>query len=253
MTMPRCLSSRWDVVGGQRMHSVQAIASPGVPSPGPVVVVHGLGMSSRYLTPTLEVLARDHEVYAPDLPGCGRSSRPDRPLPLGALAAAVVGWMDAVRIDRPVLIGHSIGCQVVAHLAELHPDRVAGLVLASPTGDPSTGRYRQAAALVADAAREAPRLIPVAALDYLRAGPIRMWHTFELSRRNDTIEQLRRLRQRCLVVRGGDDAVVSAAWGRAVSAAVGAEQLVTIPQAPHGLPFSAAPSLASAINEFLAP
>jgi pimeloyl-ACP methyl ester carboxylesterase len=159
--------------------------------------------------------------------------------------------MAAVGIDRATLVGHSIGCQVVAHLAARHADRVSSLVLASPTGDPATSRWRQAALLLGDAVREAPRLVPIAVSDYVRAGPLRTWHTFGLARNDDMIERLRRLPQRCTVVRGGHDGVVSAEWTHLLAAAVRAEP-VTIPRAPHGLPFSAAPQLSAVIEDFLA-
>jgi 2-hydroxy-6-oxonona-2,4-dienedioate hydrolase len=42
----------------------------------PVVLVHGYGMSSRYMAPLAEALACDFQVYAPDLPGFGRSDGP---------------------------------------------------------------------------------------------------------------------------------------------------------------------------------
>jgi 2-hydroxy-6-oxonona-2,4-dienedioate hydrolase len=44
----------------------------------PVVLVHGLVVSSRYMVPLAEVLARWFDVYAPDLAGFGRSEKPSR-------------------------------------------------------------------------------------------------------------------------------------------------------------------------------
>ena len=79
-----------------------------------------------------------------------------------------------------------------------------------------------------------------------------MWRTFRSSRTDDTLERLRAVDHRCLVVRGGDDAVVSSAWVRAVASALRAPGPLTIPHAPHGLPFSAAAPLARAIDEFVA-
>lgn len=251
VTTPRSFAARWDVVGPWRMHAIQS-RPPVTTRPQHVVVVHGLGLSSRYLLPTLELLAERHVVHAPDLPGCGRSSRSDRPLDQAELGEAVVGWMDAVGIDRAVLVGHSIGCQVVAHAAERHPDRASSVVLASPTGDPTTRRWRQAALLLAGAAREAPALVPLAVRDYLRAGPLRMWRTFGLARTGDVIERVQGLPQPCLVVRGSHDAVVSDDWTRTVVDAARAGLMVTIPEAPHGLPYSAAPQLTRVIDQFLA-
>ena len=57
--------------GAARMHTrVWGGVGPARP---PAVLVHGLGMSGRYLAPTAERLAADFRVYAPDLPGFGRT------------------------------------------------------------------------------------------------------------------------------------------------------------------------------------
>jgi 2-hydroxy-6-oxonona-2,4-dienedioate hydrolase len=249
VTIPRSLTVRRHQVGPWQMHSlVSTDTSPG--DGYPLLFVHGLGMSSRYLTPTLDRLANAHRVHAPDLPGCGGSSRPDRPLDLRQMADAVVRWMDVADVGRSVVIGHSVGAQVAAHVAQRYPDRVDRLVLASPTGDPTSEAWHQAVKLLGGAVREAPRLIPLAVRDYVRAGPVRMWRTFGSTREPDPLEVFRVLQHRCLVVRGAHDKVVSARWGHAVADAARAGEVVTIPAAPHGLPFSAAPSLAATIHTF---
>src|SRR4028119_2296736 len=61
-----------------RASEAGAAASP------PVVLVHGLVVSGRYMVPLLEELARSHAVYAPDLPGFGRSEGPAGALGAGA-------------------------------------------------------------------------------------------------------------------------------------------------------------------------
>jgi pimeloyl-ACP methyl ester carboxylesterase len=245
------LVRRWDTTGAWRIHSITTAhdtqATP--PLERAVLLIHGLGMSSRYLRPTLRELGKDHAVYAPDVPGAGHSTRPRHPLRLHETADAVAAWMDAVGLVRPVVVGHSVGCQVVAHLAERHPDRVHSLVLASPTGDPTTNRWWQASSLARDAFRERPSLIPVAVGDYLRAGPVRMWRTFRRSRRDDLVARLHRLQVPTVVVRGGRDVVVSAEWARLVADAVRTD-LVTIEGAPHGLPYSAPAPFARTVGRF---
>lgn len=87
--------------------------------------------------------------------------------------------------------------------------------------------------------------------DYLRADPLRAWRRFRWSRQDDAVEMLQRVQHQCLVVRGGHDPVVSPEWAQALADAARSDRLVTIPAAPHGLPFSAAPSLAATIDAFL--
>ncbi|RBY78622.1 alpha/beta hydrolase [Blastococcus sp. TF02-09] len=220
---------------------------------GDVVLVHGLGMSGRYLLPVQRLLAEDFRVFAPDLPGFGRSTRPARPLTLPELADALVTWMDAVGLERAGLFGHSLGCQVAAHVADRHPDRVSCLVLGSPSRDPRARQpWQQALRLLADAPREAPSLLPIAVSDYLRAGPWRMWRTLIESMQTDATDRLRRLRHPALVVRGERDPVVSAWWADRVTNLLSDGELVVLPGAPHGLVFSSPDALAQAARPFLA-
>jgi pimeloyl-ACP methyl ester carboxylesterase len=62
-----------------------------------VVLVHGIGVSSRYMTPIAIELAATCKVYAPDLPGFGLSAKPSRILDVPALADALAAWMRALR------------------------------------------------------------------------------------------------------------------------------------------------------------
>ena len=102
----------------------------------PVVLVHGLGMSSRYMAPTAQRLASDFRVFAPDLPGFGDSGKPDHILSVPELADALAEWMSVCGLSPAALVANSFGCQIVTQLALSHPDLVDRLVLQGPTGDP---------------------------------------------------------------------------------------------------------------------
>jgi pimeloyl-ACP methyl ester carboxylesterase len=97
----------------------------------PVIFLHGLGGSTVSWSETMPVLARaGYDVYAVDLAGFGLSEkgwRADYSHP--AQAARIVGWMDALGIERAVIVGHSMGGNVAAHLALAYPERVDRLVL----------------------------------------------------------------------------------------------------------------------------
>jgi 2-hydroxy-6-oxonona-2,4-dienedioate hydrolase len=110
----------------------------------PVVLVHGLVVSSLYMEPTAERLAPFHRVFAPDLPGFGRSDKPSRALSVAGLADALGAWMDAEGLERAVLVGNSLGCQVIAEMAARAPHRAAGVVLTGPTVEPSGPHARTA-------------------------------------------------------------------------------------------------------------
>jgi pimeloyl-ACP methyl ester carboxylesterase len=87
-----------------------------------IVLIHGLGMSSAYFERFARALfARGWSPIAPDLRGFGESVDAAGVGP-GAHAAALAAWADSSGIRDAVWIGHSIGCNVVAHLARLRPD-----------------------------------------------------------------------------------------------------------------------------------
>jgi Alpha/beta hydrolase family len=70
----RPLRSVWYNVDGLRMHA-RVSEGPAQPGPNPVILLHGLGVSSTYFLPAAERLASRFAVFAPDLPGHGRSDR----------------------------------------------------------------------------------------------------------------------------------------------------------------------------------
>ncbi|MCC6792889.1 MAG: alpha/beta fold hydrolase, partial [Thermomicrobiales bacterium] len=151
---PDRIVERWTDVAGLPIFSRTAEIQPRNPTP-PVLLIHGLSVSSRPFLPTLRALAPDVPGHALDLPGVGRSAKPRRPLDIPALANASADWMHATAIDRAVLVGHSMGAQVAVELAHRHPDRVLGVVLVSPTGDPNAGGIgRQILRLCRDGLRE---------------------------------------------------------------------------------------------------
>jgi 2-hydroxy-6-oxonona-2,4-dienedioate hydrolase len=52
-------------------------------------------------------------LYAPDLPGFGRSSKPRKVLEMVELADALAAWMARIGLPRAAMIGNSMGCQVI--------------------------------------------------------------------------------------------------------------------------------------------
>jgi pyruvate dehydrogenase E2 component (dihydrolipoamide acetyltransferase) len=94
----------------------------------PVVLIHGFGGDLNNWLFALPALAEEHTVYALDLPGHGESSK-DVSAPL---ADSVVGFLDAVGLERPHLVGHSLGALVAAQVAA--QGRAASLTLIAPVG-----------------------------------------------------------------------------------------------------------------------
>ncbi len=99
----------------------------------PVILLHGFGGSTVSWRDSVPVLVQaGYAVYAVDLLGFGLSEKGwEHDYSHPAQAARVIGFMDALGIDRAVIVGHSMGGSVAAHLALRHPQRVDRLVLVS--------------------------------------------------------------------------------------------------------------------------
>ena len=255
MTGARCdgrLRDEWQTIAGRRWYArVSADPAPlGVP---PVVLVHGLGASSRYMVPTARCLAPHFPTLAPDLPGFGRSQSPARPLDVPGLADALASWMEARRLPPAVLLANSLGCQVAVDLALRHPRLVGWLVLAGPTGDPKLETLpRYLWLLLRDIPLESPTLVLKVATDFLKAGPVRLLRTGRAMLRDPITAKLPRISQPTLVVRGGRDPIASRGWAEEAAGLLPRGRLVALPDATHAVNDSAPVALLDLVRALLA-
>jgi pimeloyl-ACP methyl ester carboxylesterase len=127
----------------------------------PIVLVHGLAVSHRYLMPTAALLARRPGRRA--RPARLRSQRrPALALDTARLADALGGWLHAAGTAPAVLLGNSYGCQVIVDLVARHPEVAAAAVLSGPTTDPHARTVtRQVLRWLRDAMHEDPLQAPI--------------------------------------------------------------------------------------------
>jgi 2-hydroxy-6-oxonona-2,4-dienedioate hydrolase len=245
------VATQWTEAAGCRWQAQVFVTDAPVGRP-PIVLVHGLGVASRSLRPTAQVLAPQFPTYAPDLPGFGRSGRPRHVLDVPQLARALLAWLDAVGLARPVVLGHSLGCQTVIALARQQPARLAAAVLVGPTGEPGIGRVRWAGRLLCDLPRDPLAAVPLVAIDSLRAGPRRVWRTARAMVDDPFLATLLSVQAPVLVVRGARDPIAPAAWAARVAQALPAGRLATVAGAAHLVPLSQPAALAALVRAFLA-
>jgi len=208
-----------------------------------MVHVHGFGISGRSLEPTAAMLAPHYRTFVPDLPGMGRSIRPEPGPGIRGLARALIGYFDAVGLERATLVGNSLGCPVIIEVATSFPDRIDRAVLVSPGGGPNNQPLARAMRQMAlDGLREPPSIIPIAARDYLRFGVLRSLSLFAAMTRYPTLERLPHLVAPTLVVAGRSDPLVRIANAPRL-AVLPHVDIVTVPGA-HALNFSS-PELVS--------
>lgn len=250
--MPTQLTSRWANINGYRMHTKASVAEATGKRPA-VALVHGLSVSHRYWTPTAELLADHYEVFMPDLPGFGLSEKPHHILTIPELAKTLLAWMQFYGLERPVLMGNSMGCQVIVELAARHPGCIDRAILTTPTIDPArrsvVGQLWNA---LRDATHEPPRLLWIVLQDYMKAGPRRSLKSLRFAVQDPIEKKLPRVTVPTLVVRGNLDRVSSQQWVERAARLLPRGEFALIENAAHGVIFSQPEMLVKTAQSFLA-
>jgi pimeloyl-ACP methyl ester carboxylesterase len=219
----------------------------------PVVLVHGLAVSHRYLMPTAVALAANHPVYAPDLAGFGLSGKPTAVFGPDEHALHLVSLLKGLRLGPVCLVGHSFGCEVAARLAARHPAVVKAMVLIGPTSDPAARSYSgQIRRWLVDVAREDPQQGRILVRDVRDAGVRRVIGTLRHSVHNAIESDLATVRAPTLLLRGARDPIAPAIWlHRAAQICPGPTQIAEVPAAAHNVATTAGADVAYRITRFL--
>jgi pimeloyl-ACP methyl ester carboxylesterase len=97
----------------------------------PLILLHGGLGSGEMFGPVLPALAERHQVIAVDLQGHGRTADIDRPIDIRLMADDIGALIDHLGLDKPDVVGYSLGGGVALHTAIRHPSKVGRLVAAS--------------------------------------------------------------------------------------------------------------------------
>jgi 2-hydroxy-6-oxonona-2,4-dienedioate hydrolase len=218
----------------------------------PVIFVPGLAAPARSMIPTAQLLPPDRRIFAVDLPEHAGRQQSDEPLSLSQYAAITANWVEALRIERAVWVGHSFGAQVLVELAIERPNLVDRLVLVSPTVAPEARTVMsQAARLLLDATREPPALLRLLAREYLRTGGHRLLEIGRVAVADRVEEKLPLIEAPTLVVRGERDPLVPERWAKQIASLLPNAELVVIRGAPHAVQYACPEALAQELLAFL--
>jgi pimeloyl-ACP methyl ester carboxylesterase len=97
----------------------------------PLVLLHGGLMSGETFGPVLPALAASHQVVVVDLQGHGRTADIDRPIDVSLMADDIAALIDHLGLDRPDVMGYSLGGGVAMHVAFKYPEKIRKLIAVS--------------------------------------------------------------------------------------------------------------------------
>jgi len=247
------LESRHVQVDDWLLHVRESTNEPMLDAP-PVILVHGLGVSSRHMIPAALHLSPWFRTIAPDLPGYGRSPKPWHVLDVAELADVLKAFMERERIDEAILVSLSFGCQIVVELAATRPDLVAAAVLVGPTIDvDAQDAPTQVARLLIDATREPLGLMPVIFQEYSAFGVRRGFVTLMHALDHPVVDKLPFVTSPTLVVKGERDPIVPDSWAQRIVDLLPNGSLAVIGGAAHAANFSHPAELADLVREFVIP
>jgi pimeloyl-ACP methyl ester carboxylesterase len=218
----------------------------------PLVFLHSAGGLTED-SPFLAALAARWHVFAPLLPGYGDSEGAESLRDMLGVTLHTFDVIGALGLDRPILVGHSMGGMIAAEMAAVAPREVERLGLIAPAGlwldehpvpdlfsklphelpallfhDPEFGER----VLTAGADFDDPKFLEAFIIRNTRQLAMAGKLLFPIPERG-LAERLHRIRARTVLVWGESDRVIPAAHGEAFRRAIAGAELVRIPAAGH--------------------
>lgn len=214
------------------------------------ILLHGIGMGRSVYLDVVRRLDGHGRVIAFDLPGFGEAPEPTRTLTMERHADLVAAYLRSIGETGIVVIGHSMGSQIAAELANRHPELVAGVVLAGPTVNSAARSIRaQASYLLWDLIGERPIVLWRGAREYLRGGP-HLIRKIRATVVHDAKRAYGRIVQPTLVLRGETDPLAPIDWCRDIVSAIPEAELREIDGHGHSTLISDSGPAAEFIRRF---
>lgn len=151
--MPDGWSDGYVYANGIRIHYYRAVPAPGKPV---IVMAHGFSDYGLNWTTLTEDLQDDYDIYMVDARGHGYTDPPAADEKGDVAVEDLVGFLREMKIEKPILMGHSMGAATVMRIGATYPDLAKAVIMLDPgLGLPGTGRPPASQQSQADAIKAA--------------------------------------------------------------------------------------------------
>jgi N-formylmaleamate deformylase len=257
-------SSAYITVNGLRIHyleygqgEVDLVVIPGITSPA---------ITWEFVA---EKLSRDYHVYVMDVRGRGLSDKPPSGYDLSDYAADTAGLIRALNLDRPVVLGHSMGARITAALGTLFQGLPGSTILADPPlSGPGRAPYPIPLVSFVNSLREAQagataedmrRYFPTWTEEQLRlraewlatCDETAIVETYRNFHEEDFFPYWERLRAPILFVYGEESPVVPETAIEEIRAVNPQAEIVSISKAGHMIPWDNLPEFVDEVRRFI--
>lgn len=199
------------------------------------VLVPGIGVSSNYFERLAPNLNEFGPVHAVDLPGFAGVPHPGRALTMSEYADLLGKTIDELGIVDPVIVGHSMGTQVVADLASRRSD-LTTIVLIGPVVNAAERSVRLAGIRFLQSSWHEPwRVKILASSAYLLCGVKWFSRILPEMMRFPIEDRVAGITASTLIIRGEFDAVSPRSWVEHLGALIPTSRLWEIPTAAHSV------------------
>lgn len=236
------------------------------------MLLHGYTDSCLSFSQVLAHLPDSLHIFAISQRGHGDSDRPANGYQMQNFAADLNGFMDAVGINKAVVVGHSMGSVVAMHAAVMHPDRVTGLVLIGAmytpvANNPDLSEFSEMVATTIDDPvapefvrefQESTLARPISdtffdtILEESLKVPGRVWReTMRGMQAADVTEQVDNINVPTLIIWGEQDGMAQRADQEALKERISNARLIVYPGAGHGTHWEEPERFAADLTEFV--
>lgn len=217
-----------------------------------IILVHGLGVSGDYYVKYAEQLAPFCDVYVLDLPGYGKTPKPAHPLTIQQLAEVVTNYISQEHIHNVVVVGQSMGCQIVAHAISNAPKLFQKAILLAPTvNNNERSLFLQSFRLLEDVFHEPVSARLLVLKNYVRMGLRRFIVTSKFMIDDHIEEVIMRSTLPILMVGGAKDKIAPVIWVKFLTDITPRATCSIIQNAPHLLQYDKPEVLMNMTREFI--